>query len=68
MNWDEIAGRWNEHMGRARERWGRLTDDDLQAVEGQRDQLIGKIQHAYGTTRDEAEKQIDDFLDSLTQH
>lgn len=58
MNWDRIQGDWKQVVGRAREQWGQLTDDDLQIVAGRRDQLVGKIQERYGVAKDEAEKQI----------
>jgi uncharacterized protein YjbJ (UPF0337 family) len=58
MNWDRIAGNWKQMKGAMRERWGKLTDDELDRMAGQRDQLIGKIQERYGCARDEAEKQV----------
>lgn len=48
-------------MFRTKEQWGKLTDDDLDIIEGKRDQLIGKLQERYGLSKDEAERQIDDF-------
>jgi uncharacterized protein YjbJ (UPF0337 family) len=45
--------------GKAREQWGKLTDDDWQTILGKRDQLVGKIQERYGITREEAQKQAD---------
>jgi len=48
-------------LGKAKEKWGRLTNDDWQVVEGKRDQLVGKIQERYGITRDEAERQLGEF-------
>lgn len=61
MNWNEIEGRWVQAKGKVRERWGKLTDDDLDVVAGKRDQLAGIIQKRYGQAQDEVEKQIDDF-------
>jgi uncharacterized protein YjbJ (UPF0337 family) len=58
MNWDSIQGNWKQVMGRAKEQWGKLTDDDLDVVAGRRDQLAGKIQMRYGVAKDEAEKQL----------
>jgi uncharacterized protein YjbJ (UPF0337 family) len=58
MNWDRIAGNWKQMKGAMRERWGKLTDDELDRMAGQRDQLVGKIQERYGCARDEAEKQV----------
>lgn len=61
MNWDQMAGKWKQVKGSAKERWGKLTDDDLTMIEGKRDQLAGRIQERYGITREEAERQLDDF-------
>ncbi|MCK6371277.1 MAG: CsbD family protein [Gammaproteobacteria bacterium] len=58
MNWARIHGNWKQVTGKARERWGKLTDDDLDVVAGRRDQLAGKIQERYGVARDEAERQL----------
>lgn len=60
MNWSEVKGNWKQLKGNAKVRWGKLTDDDLMQVEGERDKLVGKIQEAYGITREEAERQVDD--------
>ena len=60
MNWDEVKGKWGQLKGSAKKRWADLTDDDLLAVEGERDKLVGKIQERYGTTKEEAERQIDE--------
>ena len=48
MNWDRIAGNWKQMKGALRERWGKLTEDELDRMAGQRDQLVGKIQERYG--------------------
>lgn len=61
MNWDQIEGKWKQIKGSAKEQWGKLTDDDLDIVNGKRDQLAGRIQEKYGVARDVAEKQIDDW-------
>lgn len=61
MNWQEMQGKWKEYSGKARERWGRLSDDDLEKIAGQRDQLVGKIQQSYGIAKEEAEKQVAEF-------
>ena len=58
MNWEQIQGNWHQAMGKAREQWGQLTDDDLSVVAGRRDQLAGKIQERYGVALDDAQKQI----------
>ncbi|NUU02734.1 CsbD family protein [Herbaspirillum robiniae] len=61
MNWDIVEGNWKQFKGKAKEQWGKLTDDDLDIIAGKRDQLAGRIQEAYGVNKDEAEKQIRDF-------
>jgi uncharacterized protein YjbJ (UPF0337 family) len=65
MNWDQIKGNWTQLKGKAKEQWGDLTDDDLDRMAGQRDQLIGKIQERYGCSREEAEKQVDDWRSTM---
>ena len=62
MNEDIFKGKWTQLKGKAKEKWGELTNDDLDIVEGKRDQLVGKIQERYGRTKEEAEKEIDDWL------
>ncbi len=59
MNWDQVEGRWKEFKGKARQQWGELTDDDLDAVAGRRQELAGKIQTRYGKSREEAEREVD---------
>jgi uncharacterized protein YjbJ (UPF0337 family) len=61
MNWDIVKGKWKQMGGSAKEKWGELTDDDLQKIDGQRDQLVGKVQEKYGLAKDEAERQVDDW-------
>lgn len=61
MNWDTIQGNWKQMAGKARETWGKFTDDELETIGGQRDQLIGGIQKHYGIAKDEAEKQVRKF-------
>src|SRR6266513_162810 len=62
MNSDQLQGKWKELKGAVRERWGKLTDDDLDVIAGQQEQLIGHIQTRYGIARDEAKKQVDDWM------
>lgn len=61
MNKDIFEGNWKQFKGKAREQWGRLTDDDLDIVAGKRTQLIGKLQERYGIAKDAAEKQVEEF-------
>jgi uncharacterized protein YjbJ (UPF0337 family) len=58
MNWDQVEGKWKQFKGSVKQKWGKLTDDDLDVVAGKRDQLVGKIQERYGIAKEEAEKQI----------
>lgn len=64
MNWDIVQGNWTQWKGRLKEKWGDLTDDDLQMLDGRKDQIAGKLQEKYGIARDEAEKQLDDWAGS----
>jgi uncharacterized protein YjbJ (UPF0337 family) len=61
MNWDRIEGNWKQFKGNAKEQWGKLTDDQLDVINGQQQQMAGKIQELYGITKQEAEKQIADW-------
>ena len=56
-----FKGKWNQLKGEAKKQWGKLTDDDLDIVAGERDKLVGKIQERYGHTRDAAEKEYDEW-------
>lgn len=62
MNQDQVKGRWKEIKGKVKEQWGKLTDDDLLEIEGNQDQLVGRVQHRYGVAKDEAEKQVREFM------
>jgi len=61
MNWNQIEGNWKQFKGIAKQQWGKLTDDQLDVIAGKREQLSGKIQEAYGMTKDETEKQLSDW-------
>jgi uncharacterized protein YjbJ (UPF0337 family) len=61
MNSDQVAGQWKQAKGAIKEKWGKLTDDDMKVIEGNRDQLVGKIQERYGIAREEAQKQVDEW-------
>ena len=67
MNWDLIEGRWKQFTGSARERWGKLTDDDMQTLTGQKDNLVGKIQERYGIAKEDAEKQAEEWSLALKE-
>ena len=61
MNSDQLQGKWKQLKGSLKERWGKLTDQDLDVIAGKRDQLIGTIQERYGIAREDAQKQVDDW-------
>ena len=61
MDWNRVEGNWKQIKGSVKERWGKLTDDDLDVIAGRRDQLVGLIQKHYGVARDEAERQVQRF-------
>ncbi|MFM9964894.1 MAG: CsbD family protein [Planctomycetaceae bacterium] len=65
MNWDQIKGDWKQVTGKVKEKWGKLTDDDLTTIEGKRDQLAGLIQQRYGYAKEQAEKELDEFTLAL---
>ncbi|WP_116598623.1 CsbD family protein [Primorskyibacter marinus] len=61
MNWDQIEGKWEQFKGNAREQWGKLTDDELAEARGNREQLAGLVQERYGKTKEEAEREVDEW-------
>ena len=67
MNRDILEGKWKQLRGRIHERWGRITNDELDQVEGNGDRLVGIIQERYGLARDEAERQLDSLVSSDDQ-
>lgn len=58
MNKDLFEGKWHEFKGKVKEKWGKLTDDDLKSINGKRESLLGKLQSYYGYAKDQAEKEI----------
>jgi uncharacterized protein YjbJ (UPF0337 family) len=65
MNWDQIEGKWKQFSGKAREKWGDLTDDELDQAKGKRDQMVGLVQERYGHAKDDAEREVDDWARRL---
>jgi uncharacterized protein YjbJ (UPF0337 family) len=65
MNWTEIEGRWTEFRGQVKSKWAKLSDDDVTKLEGKRDRLIGSIQSRYGIAREQAERQIEEWVARL---
>lgn len=62
MNWDIVQGKWKQLKGSVKEKWGELTDDELDQIDGNKDKLAGKLQEKYGWAKDEADKNIDDYF------
>jgi uncharacterized protein YjbJ (UPF0337 family) len=65
MNWDVVKGNWKQFTGKVKQKWGKLTDDDLTAIGGKRDELVGRLQQRYGYAKDQAERELDEFTRSL---
>jgi uncharacterized protein YjbJ (UPF0337 family) len=66
MNWDQIQGKWKQARGDLQKQWGKLTNDDFDMIEGDRKKFVGKIQERYGITKEEAERQVDDWVGRVT--
>jgi uncharacterized protein YjbJ (UPF0337 family) len=62
MDWDRVSGNWKQFTGKVKEKWGKLTDDDLTTINGRRDQLEGRIQERYGIAKDQVRRDVDDWL------
>jgi len=65
MNWDQIAGKWKQVKGSAKQQWGQLTDSDLDAIDGRKDVLVGKLQEKYGIAKEAAEGQVENWLKNV---
>jgi len=65
MNWDQVEGKWKQLKGSFRDKWGKATDDDLTRLGGKKDQLIGHLQEKYGRSREQAEKDLDEWRNGL---
>ena len=61
MNWDQAEGNWKQLKGAVKQKWGKLTDSDLDMIAGKRDQLVGKIQHSYGVGKEDAERELSEW-------
>jgi uncharacterized protein YjbJ (UPF0337 family) len=64
MTWDALKADWTQLRGRIRMQWGKLTDDQLNVIEGRREVLLGKLQDAYGITAEEADRQVSKWEDA----
>jgi uncharacterized protein YjbJ (UPF0337 family) len=65
FNQDVLAGKWKQARGKVKQWWGKLTDNDLDRINGQIDQLVGTVQERYGYTREQAEKEVTKFMDQF---
>jgi uncharacterized protein YjbJ (UPF0337 family) len=65
MNWEQVQGQWKQLKGKLKMKWGRLTDDDLDVIAGQKDILVGKIQERYGLKKEEALRQVEEWNSTL---
>ncbi len=61
MNWNQVEGNWDTFKGKIREQWGKLTDDQLTQIAGHKDQLVGALQRAYGNSKEETEREVDEW-------
>jgi uncharacterized protein YjbJ (UPF0337 family) len=67
MNWDQIEGKWQQMKGMARQKWAKLTDDDLEYIAGNRDQFAGRLQERYGIAKEDAERQLDEWQRGMSE-
>lgn len=65
MNWDQIKGSWNQIRGKAQQQWGKLTNDDLDVIQGKETEFIGRLQERYGYSKEKAAKEINDWFGKL---
>ncbi len=64
MNWDQAKGNWKQFKGQVKQKWGKLTDDELDVIDGKREELAGKLQAHYGYAKERAEREVDEFCSS----
>ena len=62
MNEDILKGKWEQLKGKVRTKWAKLTDDDVEQVGGKKDQLVGRLRERYGYGKEDAEREVDDFM------
>jgi len=65
LDWNRVEGNWKQFKGKIKEKWGELTDDEIDKMEGSREQFEGKIQEKYGIGKDQSKRNIDDWLNTL---
>lgn len=67
MNWSQVEGQWKTLKAKARQKWGKLTNDDIEQIRGRRDELIARLQKRYGDERDDLERQVDDWVRTIDE-
>jgi uncharacterized protein YjbJ (UPF0337 family) len=65
MNWDRVEGQWKQRRGKAAHHWGKLMNDELAAISGKYEELVGRLQENFGIAKDEAKDQIDEFKKNI---
>ena len=65
MNWETVEGKWTEMKGEVKSRWAKITDDDLKNLSAKKDHLVGKIQQRYGVMKEDAEREVDEWIKKL---
>ena len=65
MNWDQVEGKWKQFVSNFKAKWAKLTDDDWKLIGSKKDALVGKLQERYGHQKEQAEKEVDDYIESL---
>ena len=67
MNWDQVQGKWKQLSGSAKQKWAKLTDNDLDYIAGSHERFVGKLQERYGIAKEEAQNQADQWLKGLAE-
>jgi uncharacterized protein YjbJ (UPF0337 family) len=67
MNWDQVEGKWKQLRGSVKQKWAKLTDNDLEYIAGSRERFIGKLQERYGIAKEEAQVQADQWLNTVAE-
>ena len=66
MNWDQMQGKWRQATGVAKQKWGKLTDDDLTFIDGSKDKFVGRLQERYGLSKEQAQNQLDEWVSTAS--
>ena len=61
MNWDQVEGNWKQFKGQVQQKWGKLTNDDLDVIQGKKEELVGRIQKRYGYEKEQVEQEVEEF-------